>query len=335
MGLGPPPSPAGSVPVGAWGPDVLGAGYQARTISLAPDDEGPVVVTLVRRVPDASGEAPAPAGTAVLYVHGFNDYFFQTELAEFFAGWGAAFYALDLRKYGRSLLAHQTPNWCRRLTEYDADLDAAAQVVLGEGGATRLLLVGHSTGGLTLPLWAARRRQLPVCGLVLNSPFFTFRHPVAMRAALVPAMELLARRHPLRPLPGGLSSTYGASLHRGRHGEWDYDTTWKPIEGLPIRPGWVTAVAEGQRTLAAGLDLEAPALVLSSTRTVTARRWSPEMQRGDSVLDAEGIARRAPALGRNVTSVRVPDALHDVWLSPPAVRQAAYDVTRRWLHAWV
>jgi len=39
---------------------------------------------------------------AVLYVHGFTDYFFQTGLADFFAARGLRFYALDLRKCGRA-----------------------------------------------------------------------------------------------------------------------------------------------------------------------------------------------------------------------------------------
>ena len=90
-------------------PDVLGPPYERRTIDLGSDDEGPVVATLVRRL------AERRTGRAVLYVHGFVDYFFQTHLADFFAERGWDFYALDLRKYGRSLLAHQTPNFCRDL----------------------------------------------------------------------------------------------------------------------------------------------------------------------------------------------------------------------------
>ncbi|MGH9060169.1 MAG: alpha/beta hydrolase, partial [Acidimicrobiales bacterium] len=105
--------PAGPHPVG-WGPDVLGAGYQARIIPLGTDDEGEVVATLVRRDPSPRAGRAGLAGTAVLYVHGYNDYFFQTDLADFFAERGATFYALDLRKYGRSLRPHHTPNWCRQ-----------------------------------------------------------------------------------------------------------------------------------------------------------------------------------------------------------------------------
>lgn len=84
-------------------PDLLGPPYERHTIDLGSDDEGPVVATLVRR------RAERPSRRAVLYVHGFVDYFFQTHVADFFAARGWDFYALDLRKYGRSLLPHQTP----------------------------------------------------------------------------------------------------------------------------------------------------------------------------------------------------------------------------------
>jgi len=47
----------------------------------------PVVATLVRR------RATAPTRRAVLYVHGFNDYFFQTHLADFYIDHGFDFYA--------------------------------------------------------------------------------------------------------------------------------------------------------------------------------------------------------------------------------------------------
>ena len=83
--------------------DVLGAPYTAESIELPADDEGPVVATLVSR--------PAPTATrrAVLHVHGYCDYFFNIELADFYVDRGYNFYALDLRKHGRSLRPHQTP----------------------------------------------------------------------------------------------------------------------------------------------------------------------------------------------------------------------------------
>ncbi|GAA3180448.1 hypothetical protein GCM10020255_074200 [Rhodococcus baikonurensis] len=55
--------------------------------------------TLVRYQPQKEA---VKTRRAVLYVHGFTDYFFQKHLAEHFAEQGYAFFALDLRKCGRS-----------------------------------------------------------------------------------------------------------------------------------------------------------------------------------------------------------------------------------------
>ena len=99
--------------------DVLGPDYRVETISLPPDSEGPVVATLVTLEP------ASPNGRAVLHVHGFADYFFHTEYARWWADRGYTFYALDLRKYGRSLREHQTPNYVADLDEYYAEIDLA------------------------------------------------------------------------------------------------------------------------------------------------------------------------------------------------------------------
>ena len=72
-----------STPVRPWQPDMLGAAYQQLTLDLGtdPDGEGGIAAVVVRRTP-AVGEQ---VSGAVLYLHGFSDYFFQTDLADFFA----------------------------------------------------------------------------------------------------------------------------------------------------------------------------------------------------------------------------------------------------------
>src|SRR5262245_25948737 len=64
--------------VGAVETDVLGLPYEQRRINLPADTEGEVVATLVR------ARAGSPTNRAVLYLHGYVDYFFQTHLAEFY-----------------------------------------------------------------------------------------------------------------------------------------------------------------------------------------------------------------------------------------------------------
>ena len=109
-----------------WRPDIL-EGYSCLTIDQGRDYSGPVTATLVRR--DTLLEAPR----ALLYVHGYNDYFFQSALGDSITRHSYAFYALDLRKYGRSLSSGQDPFEVRHLREYYADLAKAIQQIKAGG----------------------------------------------------------------------------------------------------------------------------------------------------------------------------------------------------------
>src|SRR5436305_6702114 len=188
--------------------DILGSDYRRRTLDLGRDDEGPVVATLISR------PARRPTGRAVLYLHGYVDYFFQTHVADFFVERGIDFYALDLRKYGRSLLPHQTPNFVRDLREYYPELDEAVRVIRSTDGHDRLLLNAHSTGGLIAALWAHRvRAEGVVDALFLNSPFFQFNVPRWTRQTVGPLSTAVAKMRPYATVPRGLSEAYGHRIH--------------------------------------------------------------------------------------------------------------------------
>src|SRR3954470_2559299 len=185
----------------AWRPDALLPGFEALELQFPPDYDGPVCATLVRQ---PVGEARRGA---VLYIHGFVDYFFQSHMAERFALEGYAFYALDLRKHGRSLRPHQHPNFCKDVAEYYADIPRA----IDEIGAP-VLLAGHSTGGLIASLYAHEgERRSEVRGLWLNSPFFDWRMPELRRPQLHVAAAL-GRYLPFLKNPDGLRPDYVEGL---------------------------------------------------------------------------------------------------------------------------
>jgi alpha-beta hydrolase superfamily lysophospholipase len=304
-------------------PDILGGDWVARTLALQPDAEGAVVATLVQR-------AGSPRSRrAVLYVHGFVDYFFQVHLAERWEALGFDFYALDLRKYGRSMRAHQTPNFCTDLAVYDEELDAAAEIIRRDHDI--LVVMGHSTGGLVASLWADRRRGKGIVdALVLNSPWFDLKGNWLARGPLTWIVDIIGGFAPHR-LISGLPEHYGRSIHRSAGGAWDYDLALKPLAGFPVLAGWLRAVRRGHSRLARGLAIDCPVLVACSTATGPSDRWHEAILRTDSVLDADQIAARAPRLGPDVTLERIPDGIHDLTLSPEPARGRFFSVMEAWV----
>jgi alpha-beta hydrolase superfamily lysophospholipase len=276
-------------------------------------------------------EEPVRAARVVLYVHGWSDYFFQREIAEFWHARGAAFYALDLRKYGRSLRPGQTPGYVSDLREYDEDLEAAVAVLrAAHGTAARLLIMAHSTGGLVTALWA-NRRPGQVAAMVLNSPWLELQGSSVMRHVSAPAIRQLATFQPKAALPNIDPGFYARTIRAEDGGEWTYHEPWRPTPSFPVRAGWLRAITAGHAAVARGLNVEAPILTLASTGTVISPRWSDDMRAADSVLDVELIARRAVQLGPVVTVVRVAGGLHDLTLSAPPVRARFYAEIDRWL----
>ncbi|HTX97005.1 MAG TPA: alpha/beta hydrolase [Mycobacterium sp.] len=322
-----------------WVPDVL-PGYWQRTIPLGcdPAGEGDIVATLIRRGPGAGR-----AEHAVLAVHGYTDYFFHTEVADHFAGRGFEFYALDLHKCGRSRRDHQTPHFVTDLANYDTELEYALSAISEQSGAVKVLVYGHSAGGLIVSLWLDRLRRrnaaahAGVGGLVLNSPFLDFHGPAVVRhavtAALLAALSRARSKGVLPRTPG--EGGYGATLHRDYHGEFDYNLQWKPVGGFPTTFGWLHAVRRGQVRLHRGLDVGVPNLILRSDHSVRETADPASMHCGDAVLDVTLIARWAGCIGSHTTVVPVADAKHDVFLSLPRPRQLAYRQLDRWLDGYL
>jgi len=285
-----------------WRPDALLPGFEALELPAPDDYDGPVVATLVR-LP----QPQAPRG-AVLYVHGFSDYFFQRHMAERFAAEGFAFHALDLRKHGRSLRPHQHPNFCKSVAEYYADLDHAIEAI----GAP-VLLAGHSTGGLVCSLYAHEgEHREQVSALWLNSAFFEWRIPdwrrpqIHMAAATGRFFPFLSNSEPLK-------TKYGEALLE----EWSYDTKLKPLHGFPLYYGWIGAITDAHAKVHRGLSVRCPVLSMHSDEA-------------DIVLDWRHIARWSRSLGPRVSVLQFPGGYHDLVLSPRRIREEVFSQLFAW-----
>jgi alpha-beta hydrolase superfamily lysophospholipase len=335
----PPGLPGGD----AWRPDIL-EGFESLELTLPGADPAPgepagtvVTATLTRRLAPPDPD-PVRHRSAVLYVHGWNDYFFQTHLAAHLIDLGFDFYALDLRRYGRSLRPGQLPGFITDLRDYRMELDLAADLIATDHES--IVAMGHSTGGLVAALWAAeptdpehegRRR---ISALVLNAPWLDLQGSSTMRMLGGPAIDRLGTFAPTRVLRLPELGFYARTLHATLEGEWSYDLALKSTPGPPIRAGWLRAILQGHQRVAAGLGLTVPVLVMCSSATDFSRRWHEGLRQADTVLDVEQIVARAVRLGRLVTIVRIEHGLHDVFLSPPDIRKAALEELSRWLRAY-
>ncbi|WP_434612154.1 hypothetical protein [Arthrobacter sp. A5] len=179
-----------------WRPDgILGEGFEstvleASAIAVAGGRPcaGPRIATLIRYLPPSDGVSSTGSsstvggtGTSLLFLHGWSDYFFNTDLARFFSGLGIAFYALDMHNHGRSLRSGDLGGFVSDLRDYDPELRLALSAVAadtkshgatGESGGTtgetddapaekqgstgtsagpRIALMGHSTAAWSRP----------------------------------------------------------------------------------------------------------------------------------------------------------------------------------------
>lgn len=300
--------------------------YTIHQFSLKPDYEGEVIATLIGHPNNGSNRK------AVLYIHGFVDYFYQTHVADWHQVNGWDFYGLELRKYGRSILKHQKPNNTRDLAEYFEEISISIRKLKHDLNYDTIVLNGHSTGGLTSALYCEFGNEKELLdGLVLNSPFLAFNLSKTLVRSIIPLVARMGRKEPDREIHTPHSDLYVKSLHKNYFGEWDFNLAWKPLLGFPIYAGWVNAIYEAHRKVDDGLRINIPVLVLHASESCKYKtNWDNSILKTDFVLNVEDIQKKAKLLGTNISFASIDDAIHDVFLSSEMARLSAFDALLNW-----
>ncbi|MFT3887660.1 MAG: alpha/beta hydrolase [Arachnia sp.] len=314
-----------------WAPDTELDGFEQWVFPLpeeptyALEPEKSLVATLVR-----AGE---PSSTrALLYVHGWNDYFFQRHLADEVTALCYDFYALDLRRYGRSLRPKQLAGYIAQLSDYFVELDLAVERIRAEGHE-HVVLMGHSTGGLVSSLYA-HERPGTFDALVLNSPWLEMQGNAILRPATQPVFSAVRAVAPTTALPAVEVGHYQRAIHASLDGEWDFNVNLKGDPAFLLRIGWLAAIMEGHAQVSAGLEIDCPILVGVSERSDFRRKWDEALTKADIVLDVDRIVERAAGLGRLVVIARFTDAMHDLVLSAPDVRSQVFAEYARFIRCY-
>ena len=307
-------------------PDVLGGEFVARELALASSArEAEIVATLIRL-------GTPTRKTGVLYLHGFSDYFFQAHHAQYWAERGYDFYALDLRRYGRSLRPKQLAGYVSKLDDYFVEIDAAIEAIRADGH-DEIVLMAHSTGGLTTSLYV-NERPGQFAALMLNSPWLELQANPMLRPTAQPMFSAAGAVAPTTAVPMADNGFYRRSIAVDEDGEWTYNHNLKGDPAFLVRFGWLSAILQGHSRIAAGLAIDCPILVAISEVSDFRRRWDEALLGADTVLDVDRIAERTTALGNLVVLARIEGGLHDLVLSRPDVRAAVFDQYARFLRAY-
>lgn len=310
----------------------LGAPYQTYPIETKPDGEKIFHSTLIEypfgSSPRASTHDANPRGI-ILYVHGYNDYFFQEELAEKSDSAGFAFFAIDLHYNGRSYSEGEPRSDMRSIKEYYAELDAAValskRIATKNSGKLPFIVIGHSQGGLITPNYLNERNKDDFAALILNSPFLDYKNSWFVRNIAFPVFSDIALLFPDMKAPAQEAPKYNISLLKSEKGEWEFNREWKSDEWPQQYFGYLRATQRGIKWIHNGLQIKAPVLVMRSGCTVNEIQWTDDYTRCDCMLDVNLIEKWAPKLGKDVTTVTFTNGIHDIFLSRKEVRDNAYN----------
>lgn len=300
-----------------WEPDIL-PGFERASV------DG---VTVVRPTGDLT-TAPRKARALVLHVHGRNDYFFQTHEADAFRDAGYDFAAVDMRRAGRSWRQGEDAHHVMSMAELGEDIETAIGVLVGDNSEIPVVIHAHSTGALAAASWAVHGGHPNLTAMVLNSPLFGIRLGWRERfgARIAPR---LARRRPTLALANP-PATYALYQHHSHGGRWDFDTTWKRPEGVPVTAGWIAAVGSAVRELRAGVTMPCPVLIARSDASGPERADNPLLDSQDTVVDVDATAELAQCI-RGAELLTIPGGVHDLTLSAPEPRALYFEEVLAWL----
>jgi len=304
-------------------------GFEKLTINMGKDYEGDVISTVIRKKTDLKNDS------AFLYIHGFNDYFFQYELADKIEANGYRFYAVDLRKYGRSILPHQIPSNFRNIKEYYPDIDLAINVMKSEG-IKNIVILGHSTGGLIASLYVEdNKNNEAIKLLVLNSPFFDFNLKLPKKTIL-PIIVSIGNFSPNIKNKSKKKNFYSNTISKDLDGEWVFNRDWKR-DNLDVNYGWVRGIYKAQKRIKRGLNIDIPVLVMRSSKSeyIYTEKAYNNYDGGDLILSVKDIAKYSLRLGNNVTNVVINKAFHDIFLSKKDIREKGYKDMLFWVNSYI
>lgn len=255
--------------------------------------------------------APPQPRAAVLVLHGLAEHSGRyLHVLQALAGRGYAALAPDLRAHGRSSGARVHVS---SFSEFVDDAEVAFGLLEARHPGLPAFVLAHSHGGLVALRWLLER-PLPLCGLVLTSPFLASHPARRLARPLRAAVRVLDRVWPSLRVPSGLAAS---SVSRDPAVVAAYAAD--PLVSTRVSPRWYVEASRAQAHVRELMRrLPVPTLLV--------------LAGDDRLVDAAEALRVAATAPRGTVQVREwPGLSHEVMNEPE--KEAVLGEVLDWMDA--
>lgn len=265
---------------------------------------------------------------ALVWIHGFNDYFFHFHVADKLLQNGFNIYAITLRGYPKPGADRRYLFYIDDISKYIEEIDLQIEWILSRKHPDKIILYGHSKGGLISTAYADEGKYKDrLNALVLNAPFFDFYDSSFKEFFLQHIVPLIAKGIP------GFVLQYGNDQHISEPDYYQdllsryyFDQNRKLTYPKHVFAGLIRAVSKYHKKIQnKEIQIKIPILVQVSKHSSMSCD-GPE-HKTDCVLDVSEIKKYSQLIGDSVQLIEYENAIHDVFLSEdPVVEKALHDL---------
>jgi len=268
--------------------------------------------------------------SCLLWISGYNDYFFHYHISDVLLQNNCDVYALSLKNYNFNVAGDDTTNdiiknknlfFCDNFNDYFDNIDKAIEVINKQKCYNKKYIYGHSLGGLIAISYLHKThdnvQNLQFNGLILNSPFFDFRLSFTFKCILYILSYILHPAYILRKT--SLNSLN--LLKEYLKNNYDIDQNRIIIGTAPIYAGLLRQMFKYQREIQKNkIQLSLPILVFMSdreceeTRDMTRFPLNKKISElsGDDSLSIADIEKYIMNLSYDVHRIKVKNSIHDI-----------------------
>ena len=255
---------------------------------------------------------------ALIWVHGYNDYYYQFCIGEKIINEGCDIFAISLRKYIKNEMYLST-----NFDEYIEDIDIHIKYILNKYNYEKLFLYGHSVGGLLCTIYMNKSiHKDKINGIILNSPFFELNDKVYTQIEIYIMKNILYYFGYIYPNAIISAEDYKISNDYAKTilDRYYFNTKLKTAHQNFITVGWLKECLYYQNLIQTKkINIQIPILVLCSDKSST----NSNSRCGDSVLNISDIEKYSKYIGENTTISKIKDSTHDVLVSKNIPAQIA------------